>query len=338
MKTLPARVYHKHNAYYYVTPEKQWIRLGTTEDVAIVEYSRIASAPEVLSTMNRVFDKYVQEALPQKAARTQKDNLKELKNLRAVFGAMRPQDVKPRHIAQYLAVRTAKVRGNREVALLQHVFKKALNWGVVEINPCRGIERNPEYPRDRYVTDQELVQFLSCAPERLVCYVELKLLTGLRQADLLKLRFEDFSSTGLSLTISKSGRGSERRGQLRVLFPMVLELESLVKRLKTLDSSSTGWLFPTQRRRGTYRPLRTSGFDSLWDRTWLKARRLHPTLSHFREHDLRAKAATDADHAGLDATSLLVHGSKKTTQAYLRGRRVVVVRPFVKNSDTPSGT
>lgn len=28
MKTLPERVYFKHGAYYYVTPEKQWIRLG----------------------------------------------------------------------------------------------------------------------------------------------------------------------------------------------------------------------------------------------------------------------------------------------------------------------
>lgn len=205
MRALPERVYFKHGAYYYVTPE-------------------------VLSTMNRVFDKYVKEVIPTKAPRTQSDNLKEMKNLRPVFGDMRPMDVKPRHITQYLALRTAKVRGNREIALLQHVFKKALNWGVVEFNPCRGIERNPEYPRDRYVSTLELKALQACCPEWLALYLELKYITGLRQSDLLKLRLEDFGPTGLSLTIAKTGRGAQRRGQQRVLFKMNPALHSLWKR------------------------------------------------------------------------------------------------------------
>lgn len=240
---------------------------------------------------------------------------------------MRPQDVKPRHVAQYLAVRAAKVRDNREVALLQHVLTKALNWGVVEINPCRGIERNPEYPRDRYVTDQELTTFLTHCDMRLQLYVKLKLLTGLRQSDLLKLRFEDFDSTGLCLTISKSGRGVARRGQLRVRYPLVPELASLSTQFATLYGSSTS---PLMRRQRTCGPLTSSGFDSLWDRAWGRLRKSGSTIPHFREHDLRAKAATDAESLGYDPSSLLAHGSKKTTQAYLRGRRTTEIAPAVR--------
>ena len=102
MRTLPERVYFKHGAYYYVTPEKQWIRLGRTEAEALSQYATLAASPDVLNTMNKLFDKYQLEVIPTKAERTQRDNLAELKHLRAVFGAMRPQDVKPRHISQYL--------------------------------------------------------------------------------------------------------------------------------------------------------------------------------------------------------------------------------------------
>lgn len=333
MNTLPERVYFKHGAYYYVTPEKKWIRLGRREPEALAEYSRIAAAPDALRTMHQVFDKYLREVVPTKAERTQQDNMKELANLRAVFGAMRPTDVKPRHVAQYLSVREAKVRGNREVALLSHVFKKALNWGVVEMNPCHGIERNEEQPRDRLVTDEELEIFKKYCPSWLQNYLDLKYLTGLRQSDLFRLTHSSVTSRGLELQIRKSGRGVKRRGMSRVIFTLTPELGRVLSEIcpaapgPTPPSSSTNSptsLFVTQR--GT--PYSTSSFASTWRRAWSRLRKDGVEIEYFREHDIRAKTATDAQDLGQDATALLAHTDKKTTRAYLRGRASTRIQPL----------
>lgn len=332
MSTLPERVYFKHGAYYYVTPKKKWIHLGRTEETALAEYTRIASASAVLSTMGQVFDKYLLEVVPQKAERTQADNMKELANLRAVFGAMRPTDVKPRHVAQYLSARKAKVRGNREVALLSHVFKKALNWGVVEMNPCHGIERNEEAPRDRLVTDQELMTFKTYCPIWLQNYLDLKYLTGLRQGDLLRLTKSSVTERGLELQIRKSGRGVQRRGMSRIIFTLTPDLEQVLSACTSCQppsdsmavTPSANTIFLTQR--GT--PYSTSSFASAWRRAWSRLRADGVQLEYFREHDIRAKTATDAQDLGQDATALLGHTDKKTTRAYLRGRAATRIQPL----------
>jgi integrase len=331
VRTLPERVYFKHGAYYFVSPEKQWIRLGRTEEEALSRYATLASAPEVLNTMNRVFDKYLLEVVPTKAERTQQDNITELKNLRPVFGLMRPQDVKPRHIAEYLVRRTAKIRANREIALLGHIFKKALSWGVVEINPCRGIEKNREYPRDRYVTDKELDRFLAICPPWLKLYVKLKYATGLRKSDMLKLKWGDWDAKiGLSTMISKSGKGSGRRGQLRVLYEPSEDLRGVMNDLRKIHRVSgrrpttEDSIWKTPRRLG----LRQWALMSAWKRVWRKLGVKETDPAYFREHDIRAKSATDADQSGKDATELLMHGDRRTTSTYLRGRRTKRLTPL----------
>jgi hypothetical protein len=47
------------------------------------------------------------------------------------------------------------VRSNREKALLSHCFTKAMVQGWVDANPCRGVHRNRERPRERMIDDTE---------------------------------------------------------------------------------------------------------------------------------------------------------------------------------------
>ena len=47
------------------------------------------------------------------------------------------------------------MRANREIALLSHVFTIAREWGLTEkTNPCAGVRRNKETPRDFYADSQ----------------------------------------------------------------------------------------------------------------------------------------------------------------------------------------
>lgn len=84
-------------------------------------------APAETGLMRFVFDQYVRDIVPTKAPRTQKDNMGSLANLRKVFDAVSIETILPQHVAQYRDARSvkAKVRANREIMLLSHVWNMA---------------------------------------------------------------------------------------------------------------------------------------------------------------------------------------------------------------------
>lgn len=63
------------------------------------------------------------------------------------------------------------------------------------------------------------------------------------------------------------------------------------------------------------------GFETIWQR--LKIKDGNRT---FQFRDIRAKSATDAAEAGLNAQLLLAHASAKMTEIYLRSRRAQKVQ------------
>jgi len=65
--------------------------------------------------------------------------------------------IEPKHVVQYLRYRskTAKVRANREKALLNAIWNFARQSGYTSLaNPCAGIKGNKETGRDTYVEDE----------------------------------------------------------------------------------------------------------------------------------------------------------------------------------------
>lgn len=146
---LPQNVYLQHGAYYYIRCQK-WKRLAKKGDYAGM-YKALSeilqSEPRKYGMLN-IFEKYEQEVLPLKAKKTVVNQIGQLQVLKKVFGKMEPFAIQPKHIAQYLERREAKVAANREIALLSHVFRKAIRWGLAEKNPCLLVERNQERPSD----------------------------------------------------------------------------------------------------------------------------------------------------------------------------------------------
>ena len=78
----------------------------------------------------------------------------ELKKLRELFDDAPIDSITPATIAGYRDARTAKVRTNREIATLSHVFNMVREWGITtKENPCQGVRKNREKPRDYYAND-----------------------------------------------------------------------------------------------------------------------------------------------------------------------------------------
>ena len=139
------------------------------------------------------------------------DQLGELAKPLEVFGAALIYTIRPQGMRTYLDLhgQTAKVRPNRECALLSHIFNQARAWGYTDApNPCAGIKGHKETGRDRYgyVEDDEFKAVWEKGHYTLQDAMDLALLTGQRPADVLKLTRADIRDGALHLKQNKTGK------------------------------------------------------------------------------------------------------------------------------------
>lgn len=309
--------YRTRPAERHLWEGRSFFPLGRTEPEAWrTWYARTADTPSGgLETLGDAIDRYAREVLPDRAESTQRDYRRALQLLRNVFGHMRPSDLAPRHVYAYMDRRPG-VAGNRERAVLSSVLSYAVRWGMLDRNPVREVRRSPERPRDRYVTDDEVAAFLEHAPPMIRAYVRLKLLTGLRQGQLLGLRRVDWDAERAELTApaTKGGRATVYQGP---------ELRDAVAAIREACANGSAvasvWLIPSR----TGRRYTSDGFRSIWQRAM--RRYCDAGGVRFSEHDLRAKVASDAEAA--HAQALMGHRSQITERVYRRKpNRVAVLR------------
>lgn len=304
---LPQRMYLSHGAYFYVTRENKWIPLGRDLDKAKLKWCELDGG-EPQTGMTALIHRYMIEVAPLKAPRTYADNKTESLKLLAVFGKMNPQDIKPHHVAKYLDLRgkDAPVRANREKALLSHVFTMGMRWGVVDSNPCRGVHRNKEGSRDRYISDEEFKQVWNKANLTIRCLMDIGYLTAQRIGDILDIGMRDITKDGILFDQNKTGK--------KILIGMNDDLQSVIDRCRRIHPTVKGLTLFHNRvgKQYTY-----DGFDSMWQRAKKKTE-----VKDFHFHDIRAKALTDAKRSGLDAQMLAGHATEAMTAHYVKRREI----------------
>ena len=229
-------------------------------------------------------------------------------------GQMWPEDVEPKHIYAFMRLRNAPVRANRDVAVLSNVMTQAVRMGLINTNPCKQVRRNEEHPRTREVLDSEIVAFLPHCPTWLQAYIRLKLLTGLRQGDMLNIRLDQLRDDGLFIQTGKRGK--------RLLFTWTYDLRAAIDPIKALRHRVTSLYLINSERDGT--KLTSGGFKSAWARAMAKAIESASLTETFAENDLRAKVASEAVELGQNATAMLGHSSDAVTKRhYQRGTQKV---------------
>lgn len=284
----PARWTTRAGSIYYRTTTadrgrfdgRTWFRLGRTEAEAWRTWHERLPELAAPRTIRDVIERYRVARLPALAAPTRRQYSAALVLLDAVFGGMAPRSLLPVHCYDYRA-RRPRVAGNRELAVLSAVMSYAVELGAVDRNLVREVRRNPEPPRRRFVEDHEVAAFLAGASPFLRAYVRLKLLTGIRQGQLLALRLSDWDGERLRVEPTKGGRETYYQGD--GLEEAVAEVLAL-RRGAALRSV---YLFATrqgQRYTG-------DGFRSIWQRAM--RRYVAAGGVAYTEHDLRAKVASE---------------------------------------------
>jgi len=207
----PKHVHPKNGAWYYVRQNK-WTWLSRIEDGDAALYKALAAAvnptPDRLEVM---FGLYLAQA--EIAPATMREYARALNGIvNHRFGHMRPEDVEPTHVAQFLEDRKkakAAVAGNRERAALSSVFEFAMRQGWAKYNPCRGVRRNKERPSRAYVETDELVQTHDKAHGGLQLLLNGAYLSGIRLTDLMALRRDMLTEKGACWRESKTGHENE---------------------------------------------------------------------------------------------------------------------------------
>jgi len=246
----------------------------------------------------------------------------EVQQLKKVFGRSHYRGVTSKHCALYLRQRKDEngvprpTRANRELALLSSAYSWAMGEPKYDIkaNPCYGVRRNPESARERYVETWEVRAFTKrYAPVWLRCYVLLKRLTALRQADMLRLCKGSLSERGIEVATSKTGKRVIIRWTwaLRAVVNATVKLAAEGPKLPEGVHELRRPLFPS--RYGMQ--MSSGGFKTQWQRSMRKY--AAAGFERFWEHDIRAKTASDASSLQR-AQELLDHDNPATTVRYRR--------------------
>ncbi|QQP86895.1 tyrosine-type recombinase/integrase [Entomomonas asaccharolytica] len=326
IKTFAQSVRWKNGAWRYRVPRwvseaqrkqlfngKQEITLAKNQADALIKYSEIIKSlseeDQPIITMNDLMIRYLSEVTPTKAINTQKLDIISIKRLRTVFGEIPVIEFETPWVFKYKDKnKDRKKATNNDLAVLSHLFSKAIEWGIIknEQHPMRGLNiKFSMKSRTRYVEHWELEEFLSVCSPFINAYVKLKLATGLRQGDLLRLTIDNLQDDGIYSVHQKTGKktiytwNEERR-------------EAIIACLKVRPCESK-YIFCTRDGNSYSDGSQASGFASIWQRYMKKALNTTNLKERFTEHDLRAKVATDSDDIE-QARKRLGHSSTSLTK------------------------
>jgi integrase len=262
-------------------------------------------------TVNQLCELYAERHLPKKRESSQRDDMAiirtivipRLGNMKAA--AVRYADIDSLH--RDISAR-APYRANRVVALLSKIFSLAIKWEIVAENPAKGIDKNPEHLRNRYLLPEEferLMETLETWPNRPAANaVRLLMLTGARRSEVLKATWDQFDLAGGFWT---KPAASVKQARVHRVPLSSVAIELLKEMLSSRQSSQ--FLFPG---RDGDQPI--GDIKKSWGAICRKA-----DVSGVRIHDLRhtyASHLVSAGHSLPIIGALLGHTQAQTTHRY----------------------
>ncbi len=261
---------------------------------------------------------YVEEWLPRKRPSSQTEDKSIIANIikprigNRKVAAITHADINRLHRE---ISRATPTRANRIVALLSKMFSLAINEGWRADNPCRGIERNPEEKRNRYLSSEELGRLTmalnECQDVQAANIVRLCLLTGCRRGEALAASWDQFDlDVG---TWIKPGATTKQKTEHRA--PLSAAAVTLMTAI--LEAAPKGddgepvsrYAFP-----GKTADVPLTNIREAWD-----AIRKAAGIPDVRLHDLRHTYASILASAGLSLPvigALLGHTQPATTARY----------------------
>jgi integrase len=133
-----------------------------------------------------------------------------------------------------------KAVANRVLALISSIFGRAVEWSIIEINPARGVRRNVEVSRDRFLGSDELPRFFASLEQepnaQLRDFFHVLIFTGARRANVLSMAWADIDVDAAIWRIPMTKSGDP------LFVPLVPQALAALARLEKADGA-TGYVF-----------------------------------------------------------------------------------------------
>lgn len=263
-------------------------------------------------TFADLFDEYIERHAKHRKITWAEDVQRYGQYLEKPLGAKKLSNIAKQDVANIHSAITKYGHGttaNRVLALVSSVFGRGIEWGIIERNPAKGIRRNKEESRDRFIQSDELPRFFQALAEEqnatMRDYFLLALLTGARRANVLSMAWRDISLDRAEWRINMTKNGTPQTVTLS------LEAMGILQARRKETKKGALFVFPgtgesghlAEPRKGWKRVLERAGLDNL------------------RIHDLRRtlgswQAKTGASMAIIGKS--LNHKNQATTAIYAR--------------------
>jgi site-specific recombinase XerD len=202
----------------------------------------------------------------------------------------------------------APYMANRMLAVLSKMFALAIRWRIRTDNPVKGVERNQELKRQRYLTTAEIAalsETLSRWPDQQGAdIIRLLMFTGARRNEVLAARWDQIDfETGVW---TKPGAMTKQKIEHRV--PLSVPARQLLSDIRS-RAGGADYVFPGRRGHGHRGNINNE---------WAKIRKA-AGLDSARLHDLRHTYASILASAGQSLPiigALLGHTQPGTTARY----------------------
>jgi integrase len=194
-------------------------------------------------TFAELFRDYLAQHAKPKKRTWEEDQTKYELHLAKPLGAKKLSAIDRSDLAAIHSVMTRAGKpttANRVLALVSSVFGWANSYGLWEGNPAKGIRRNAERKRDRFLQAAELPRFfnaLNAEPnDTLRDYFLISLLTGARRANILAMRWREIDFERAEWRIPRTKNNEPQT------VPLMPEATAILKRRQ--DGSLTSFVFP----------------------------------------------------------------------------------------------
>ena len=197
------------------------------------------------------------------------------------------------------------VMANKAHNLLSHMFNIAIEWGLINENPIRGIKKYPEERRNVFLNFEQidqLVKVLDKDGSVSSMAIKMMILTGARKSEVLNATFDQFDL--INHNRNKPYNFTKQRRTHTV--PMSNKVIEIVKLLRKQQSGK--YLF------ANYKGQPMQDIKKKWQKI-----RLDIKMPNLRMHDLRHSFASFMVNKGIPVrliSELLGHSNIQTTLRY----------------------
>jgi integrase len=134
--------------------------------------------------------------------------------LKREFGEKIVQEITPFQVERYKMSRKESLKPatvNRELALIKHVFSKAVEYGMLKENPAKKVKLlKGEAVRVRFLSPEETGKLIENCDETIKPLVIVSLNTGFRKSELIGLTWDRVDMERGILTLIKTKAGKRR--------------------------------------------------------------------------------------------------------------------------------